>query len=176
MNEKTIIDNVVSNEKSQNESSKKVENQSTQSNKVENPASFKKGKKDNATSKIIGASAAAAAAGFAVGVITPLQVFPQALEIDEDMDTTLTDEISVDESMIIYTNPTAENSIDEYLEVATSVDDSMSFNEAFAAARQEIGAGGLFIWQGHTYGTYYADEWNAMSAEELASVRELIAE
>ncbi len=166
MNEKTIIDNVVSNEKSQNESSKKVENQSTQSNKVENPASFKKGKKDNATSKIIGASAAAAAAGFAVGVITPLQVFPQALEIDEDMDTTLTDEISVDESMIIYTNPTAENSIDEYLEVATSVDDSMSFNEAFAAARQEIGAGGLFIWQGHTYGTYYADEWNAMSAEE----------
>ena len=60
MNEKTIIDNVVSNEKSQNESSKKVENQSTQSNKVENPASFKKGKKDNATSKIIGASAAAA--------------------------------------------------------------------------------------------------------------------
>ena len=49
------------------------------------------------------------------------------------------------------------------MDVAFGVDDSMSFNEAFAAARREVGPGGLFVWHGNTYGTYYANEWNAMS-------------
>ena len=49
------------------------------------------------------------------------------------------------------------------LDVATSVDDSMSFSEAFAAARHEVGAGGIFEWHGQTYGTYYENEWNHMS-------------
>ncbi|MCD8290206.1 MAG: hypothetical protein LUC91_01740 [Prevotella sp.] len=48
-------------------------------------------------------------------------------------------------------------------EVATSVNDDMSFGEAFAAARDEIGAGGYFVWHGNVYGTYYANEWNSMS-------------
>jgi hypothetical protein len=42
----------------------------------------------------------------------------------------------------------------------------MSFNEAFAAARSEVGAGGVFEWRGQVYGTYYGDEWNAMTDEE----------
>ena len=50
--------------------------------------------------------------------------------------------------------------------VATNVDDSMSFNEAFAAARFEVGAGGVFEWQGDTYNTYYKEEWNSMSQDE----------
>lgn len=47
--------------------------------------------------------------------------------------------------------------------VASGVNDNMSFNEAFAAARSEVGAGGCFVWHGNIYGTYYASEWNAMS-------------
>lgn len=47
--------------------------------------------------------------------------------------------------------------------VATGVNDNMSFNEAFAAARSEVGAGGCFVWHGNVYGTYYANEWNAMT-------------
>lgn len=47
--------------------------------------------------------------------------------------------------------------------VASGVNDNMSFNEAFAAARSEVGAGGCFVWHGNVYGTYYASEWNAMS-------------
>lgn len=47
--------------------------------------------------------------------------------------------------------------------VASGVNDNMSFNEAFAAARNEVGAGGCFVWHGNVYGTYYASEWNAMS-------------
>lgn len=50
--------------------------------------------------------------------------------------------------------------------VATGVTDDMSFNEAFAAARAEVGPGGAFEWHGNVYGTYYANEWNAMSPQE----------
>lgn len=47
--------------------------------------------------------------------------------------------------------------------VASGVNDNMSFSEAFAAARSEVGAGGCFVWHGNVYGTYYANEWNAMT-------------
>lgn len=56
--------------------------------------------------------------------------------------------------------------------VAAGVNDNMSFNEAFAAARSEVGAGGCFVWHGNVYGTYYANEWNSMSPaqrDEFAS-------
>jgi hypothetical protein len=41
---------------------------------------------------------------------------------------------------------------------AGTVNDEMSFSEAFASARQELGAGGVFEWQGQYYGTFYAEE------------------
>lgn len=46
------------------------------------------------------------------------------------------------------------------------VSDSLSFDDAFAAARAQVGPGGIFEWRGGIYGTYYANEWNAMSDEE----------
>lgn len=46
------------------------------------------------------------------------------------------------------------------------VDDDMSFSEAFAEARDQVGPGGAFIWRGNTYGTYYAEEWDNMSTSE----------
>lgn len=46
------------------------------------------------------------------------------------------------------------------------VDDDKSFSEAFADARSQVGAGGVFEWRGNVYGTYYKDEWEAMSSEE----------
>ena len=46
------------------------------------------------------------------------------------------------------------------------VDDAMTFSEAFAAAREQVGAGGVFEWHGKVYGTYYKEEWSAMSQEE----------
>lgn len=49
-----------------------------------------------------------------------------------------------------------------------NVSDDMSFGEAFAAARAEVGAGGVFMWHGNLYNTYVADEWDAMSQEERA--------
>ena len=46
------------------------------------------------------------------------------------------------------------------------VDNSMSFNEAFAAAREEVGPGGAFVWHGNVYATYTENEWNSMSPSE----------
>lgn len=55
---------------------------------------------------------------------------------------------------------------DGALPVAESVNDSMSFSEAFGAARAEVGPGGVFEWRGNVYNTYYAEEWNSMSDED----------
>lgn len=46
------------------------------------------------------------------------------------------------------------------------VDDEMSFGEAFAEARDQVGPGGIFEWRGNVYNTYKADEWEAMSDED----------
>lgn len=58
--------------------------------------------------------------------------------------------------------------VDDNIQVATSVNDDMTFNEAFAAARAEVGPGGCFEWHGNVYGTYTAEEWNHMTAAERA--------
>lgn len=55
---------------------------------------------------------------------------------------------------------------DGEVRVATTVNDDMSFSEAFAAARTEVGPGGAFEWHGNVYGTYYADEWENMTPEQ----------
>lgn len=39
-----------------------------------------------------------------------------------------------------------------------TVSDEMSFSQAFASARGELGAGGVFSWQGEYYNTFYAEE------------------
>lgn len=49
---------------------------------------------------------------------------------------------------------------------AGNVNDSMSFSQAFAAARAEVGPGGSFTWHGQVYGTYYQNEWDAMTPQQ----------
>lgn len=52
--------------------------------------------------------------------------------------------------------------------------DDMTFEEAFAAARQSMGAGKTFTWHGGLYNTFHEEELNAMStAERLAFVESL---
>lgn len=59
-------------------------------------------------------------------------------------------------------------SVSSEVHEAQSVTDDMSFNEAFATARAEVGAGGAFVWHGNVYSTYRADdpEWMEMSSED----------
>jgi hypothetical protein len=57
------------------------------------------------------------------------------------------------------------HTLENGLKVA-AVNDDMSFAEAFAAARAEVGPGGVFHWHGGIYNTYSADEWNSMTVEQ----------
>ncbi len=52
--------------------------------------------------------------------------------------------------------------------VAEHIDDSMSFNDAFALARNEVGPGGVFSWHGETYSTYTSEERANMSEDQIS--------
>lgn len=56
---------------------------------------------------------------------------------------------------------------DEQVQMA-SVSDDMSFSEAFASARGQVGPGGAFEWRGNIFSTYTAEEWENMSEAERA--------
>lgn len=58
-----------------------------------------------------------------------------------------------------------ENATETSLPVA-QMHNEMSFGEAFAAARAEVGPGGVFLWHGGIYNTYTAEEWDAMTPEQ----------
>lgn len=107
---------------------------------------------------------ATALAGGAVGSVIPLiigKIKDTISDINSEIET-------VDESESSISSNTEVAWADGNIEVATGVNDSMSFNEAFAAARNEVGAGGAFEWRGNVYGTYYAEEWNDMTPEAKA--------
>ncbi|GHT29260.1 hypothetical protein AGMMS49574_05540 [Bacteroidia bacterium] len=71
-----------------------------------------------------------------------------------------------------YLESDAEESTHTFEHAGTSVapeahvSDDLSFGEAFAAARAEVGPGGTFEWHGKEYGTYYKDEWDNMDPGE----------
>lgn len=58
------------------------------------------------------------------------------------------------------------NLSEDKIPVASSVSDDMSFAEAFITAREEVGPGGVFEWNGKIYNTYYTEEWDNLSNEE----------
>lgn len=47
-----------------------------------------------------------------------------------------------------------------------TVSDEMSFGDAFAAARAELGQGGVFEWRGNLYATDTIEEWNVSHPQE----------
>ena len=54
--------------------------------------------------------------------------------------------------------------------MATTVEDSMSFGEAFQAARAELGSNGVFTYQGNQYSTMLKEELDILSPEEKEAV------
>lgn len=57
-------------------------------------------------------------------------------------------------------------SLPEDIDVAGKVTDAMSFDQAFAAARDEVGMGGVFNWQGRWYNTLHKEEWDSLSLDQ----------
>jgi len=94
--------------------------------------------------------------GFAVGTLGALLM--GATPTPEQGPTTEGDEPPVTPDTPVTTDGT--------IPVAHSVDDSMSFGEAFQAAHAEVGPGGVFEWHGQLYNTYTEQEWNSLSPSE----------
>lgn len=75
------------------------------------------------------------------------------------------DEVAADDDGVEVATPADSvtdvepDDISSRVSLSYAVNDEMSFNEAFAAARADVGAGGVFEWRGGYYGTYYKDEW-----------------
>ncbi len=100
--------------------------------------------------------AASAGLGVLLGSVTSFvaQGAIKTTDIEEEENT----EDLMDESTVAWA--------DETIPIATSVNDDMTFSQAFSAARSEVGPGGAFEWEGNVYGTYTAEEWNNMTPEE----------
>ena len=124
-----------------------------------------------------GATAAGAVGGFVAGAAAGAAMSAAAMPAEElpAEPVDATDEVQTD-ATAQQDAPEAENVLlvnDEGVRMAHVEADS--FSEAFAQARQQVGPGGVFEYRGQIYGTYYADEWNNMSAQERADYQQRVS-
>ena len=65
------------------------------------------------------------------------------------------------------------------VQTAGTIQEGMTFEEAFAQSRKELGAGGLFEYKGQLFNNFTSEEWNALSSEQkaeyLASIEDRIS-
>ena len=75
-------------------------------------------------------------------------------DIPQDEPVASTDEPVVD--------PVEQVAPETELDIANT-EPGLSFDEAFAAARAQVGPGGIFYWHGAIFSTYTVDEWNELT-------------
>lgn len=137
----------------------------TESKTKSNPTA----KKSNKTASRVAAAAGAGVAGVALGAVATAKAnetsddLPEPNETEETADSVETPE----PGQTILAN-------DEGIRYAHVEADS--FDEAFAQAREQVGPGGVFEYEGRLYGTYTADEWSSMSADEKADYQSRVNE
>jgi hypothetical protein len=130
--------------------------------------------------------AAYAAAGFVGGVATGAgaqavlgaddehaQIDPAQLELPSEADVPETEPTTIDISPVV--DAPAEPVLPAPSDVimvtgggvrVAQISGGMTFDEAFADAREQVGAGGVFTWKGKLHNTYYKEEWEAMTSAE----------
>jgi hypothetical protein len=68
-----------------------------------------------------------------------------------------------------HEDPENDDESDDYHQITAQdcgITSNMTFGEAFAHARTELGRGSVFAWHGKLYNTFFKEEWLAMSLEE----------
>lgn len=86
-------------------------------------------------------------------------------------DEVVTEEVDIEETVEME-DVMEEPEVQDVQEVAVDtlqvagVEDSMSFGEAFAAARSQVGPAGVFEWRGNDYSTFTKEEWDSMDAAQ----------
>lgn len=128
------------------------------SDKGVNNQNSKKNKKENIVAAGFTGALAGAGAAVVIGTLTNEANAAELPEAEENVIATENEETPKETPVWAVGD----------IEVANTVNDDMSFSEAFAAAREEVGPGGAFQWHGSVYGTYTAGEWNEMSVGERA--------
>ncbi|QMW00210.1 hypothetical protein [Spirosoma foliorum] len=69
---------------------------------------------------------------------------------------------------------TASMTLPADIDVAGKTTDSMTFEQAFETAREEVGMGGVFSWHGHWYNTFEKEEWSDLSLTQRQEYTEMI--
>ncbi len=77
-------------------------------------------------------------------------------ELTEEVDGQVQDPITIAEA----------DDLDVIYNKEPQITDNMTFEEAFATARESLGTGNAFEWRGNIYATYTKDEWEGMSDDE----------
>ena len=133
------------------------------------------------TSNKSGKRAAAAAGGFVAGAALGIggSAFAAGSQAPSDQieESNQTDEVNDAANTATETAPAPEQVLlanDEGVRYAHVHADN--FSDAFAQARAQVGPGGVFEYEGRLYGTYLADEWNAMSVQERADYQSRVNE
>lgn len=74
-----------------------------------------------------------------------------------------------------YVSPVQNGTIkpNENIDIAGGINDNMTFEEAYNAAREEVGPSGIFSWHGEVYNTYTVEEWQGLS---LAQRQEFLSD
>lgn len=141
-----------------NQENQNIENQSAKP-MSDSTTKFNKG-------KYVAVAAGGFVAGAGVGVATTANASSTSHEAPSDAQTEETIESPAPEQVILAN--------DEGIRYAHV--DATNFSDAFAQARQQVGPGGVFEYNGRLYGTYYADEWNKMSTQEKADYQNRVNE
>lgn len=161
-----------------NETAGNTQSASTTSNGTGTSAKGKKSSKKSMEGAMYAAGGAGVGAAVGAGVTataakTENPVLDDENEKTEDAVTTENQENSTDavetpaEEQIILAN-------DEGVRYAHV--DADNFNDAFAQARAQVGAGGVFEYNGRLYGTFTSDEWNGMSDQQRADYQSRVNE
>lgn len=95
--------------------------------------------------------------GIALGGVASAALAATTIHASEDVES--------DETTLTGVDGTAH--VDGSVPVA-QVSDDMSFSDAFNAAHDQVGPGGVFVWHGQVYSTFTDDEWNSMTPAEQA--------
>lgn len=74
-----------------------------------------------------------------------------------------------------YVSPVQNGTIkpNDNIDIAGKIDENMTFEQAYEAARTEVGPGGIFSWHGEVYNTYTVEEWQGLS---LAQRQEFLSD
>lgn len=83
------------------------------------------------------------------------------------------DDNNADDAGNDTTASTDDTTFNAELNVA-EVDQNLSFADAFAEARDQVGEGGVFHWHGNVYSTYTSEEWDNLTPVEQDTFAEQV--